>query len=202
MRVYRTDPLDGYHWINPADPDDLGKLRFDGTPRKSSWEPVEMELVTEDTRGDEPSDKYTHFPWSGSDRLVLRDEAIEKIGPLLEPYGEVLPLEGDDLQVAVFNCTTVVDALDSEKSELDHFRSSGRVKRIRSYVFDADKVDGLGAFVVPEQSNGTVLFTDTLVGEIAEAGLSRLCFTALWDSADGSYGDRRATEFRETDRKI
>ncbi|KZB79207.1 hypothetical protein [Amycolatopsis regifaucium] len=202
VRIYWTDPLDGYHWINPVDSDDFKRLRFDGTSRASSWEPVKMELVTEDSRGAQTSDEFTYFPWSGSDRLMLRDEAIEKVGPLLEPYGEILPLEGDGFRVSVFNCTTVVDALDEDESEIAYFRSSGRLQEIRSYVFRAKDVEGLGAFTLTQQPGKPVLFTDALIDELAGTGLSALCFTALWDSEEGTYGERLATEFRSMDRKI
>ncbi|WP_410604237.1 imm11 family protein [Amycolatopsis sp. lyj-90] len=203
VRVYQIAPPGGFHWINPVDSDDFDRLSFDGKPKTSSWEPVKMELVTKDgDRGGESTDQYTHFPWRGQDQLILRDEAVDKIGPVLDPYGELLPLEGDGLRVAVFNCLTVVDALDEEKSEVGYSRGSGKVREISSYVFRANEVDGLGAFKISQQPGGPLLFTDALVDEFEGAGLSALRFNAVWDSEEGTYGERLATKFRPVDRKI
>ncbi len=203
VRVYQIDSPGGFHWINPADSDDFERLRFDGTSRGPSWVPVKMELITNDgERGGESTDEYTSFPWRGQDQLALRDEAIDKVGPLLEPYGELLALECEGMRVAVFNCLTVVDALDEDKSELDYLRSSGRLHKIRSYVFRSDVVEGLGVFMVSQQPGGPLLFTDALVDEVAGTGLSALRFNAVWDSEEGTYGERSATKFRPVDRKI
>ena len=201
MRIYKQDVLEEYRWVMPKNPEDQDRFDFDGVSRKESWKPVEMEELVEN-EADGSTDRVTAFPWCRQDSLMLRDEAIDRLGPLLREHGEVLPLHCEGMRLAVFNCLVLADALDEEKSGLVHFPSSNELQDVESYVFQPEKVRDLRVFKLGLDPRGPLLFTEDAVDAFAEAGLGAIRFTALWDSEEGSYGDRSATEFRGVDRKI
>lgn len=193
MRVFVAAPRDGFEWAMPVDAD----LSFEGVPQADSWQPVEMESVREE--GDEgPSD----FPWYISTTLVLKDRAIDVLGPVLTEFGELLPARFPDARLALFNVLNVVDALDEEACEITRFRD-GRVMSIESHVFWADRIPARSVFKIPQDLyNGDIFFTDEVVREIEESGFTGLWFKALWDSEDGSYGYRLGDKVLEVDRFV
>ena len=92
--------------------------------------PIKVVIVREDAG--EPL-LESDSPWLGSHALIFREAPVERIGPLLEPHGELLPLSCPDAELWMYNPLRVLDALDEGASSAVRF-SNGRIMRINRYV--------------------------------------------------------------------
>lgn len=182
MKIYEFEVQEGYEWVVPVHEADFEIFRgFDGTARVPDWRAIRMELVTADEHGRPfvPSD----IPWLGEHAPVLRERAVSALAPALTGSGEMLPLECADVDLVVFNTTTVLDALDLDRSELVMFPSTGRIMKVKSHVFRPERLQGVHAFKVPELLRGSVFLTDEVVSAAQAAGLRGVGFRLLWEGS-------------------
>lgn len=181
LRVYRPTVTEGYEWalpVNDSDFEAFRRLPMD----ESRWFAPEMSLLTQDDRG--KAHRSAHMPWLDGHVLILRDEAIEAIGPLLAPHGQVLPLRASGARLAVFSAHPLAGALDEQASELVRF-SSGRIMHLRAPVFRPSVVASASAFVLTEMPRGNLYLSGQLVDSIRETGLSSGTeFQLVFDAAD------------------
>jgi hypothetical protein len=153
-------------------------------PLGHEWRPLHVQVVDERTPFGAPE---SDFPtWGMAGALALRRRAVELIGPLLSPYGDVLPLGGEGAGIAVFDCTTVIDALDQDRSEIVRFRGGG-ILAVTRYEFRPEKVSGVGAFRLPHDPAGLFL-SGTIVDAITKAELTGLDFNLVWQHAAAPMG--------------
>ena len=154
---------------------------FDGTPRLPNWRPVPIKVVTDDERG--RALLQSDVPWLGKHVPVFRETALAALAPSLAECGEMLPLECASADLVAFNTTTILEALDLERSESVNFPSTGRIMKVKSYVFRPERLGGVHAFKVPELTRGSVFVTDDVVSAAQEAGLRGVGFRQLWEGA-------------------
>jgi hypothetical protein len=174
------EPIDDFEDIGPVDIDEMSRFdALDGTPWRDRWTPVRMELITTDAYGG--AYQRADVPWMSAMSLFLRDEAIKTAGPILEQYGELLPVECDSADVVVFNAGQVLDVLDEDQSEIDRF-ADGRLMGIDTYVFRGDGIPERAAFKIPQEPDGPIFYTDALVAELNALSLSGLDWRLVWDS--------------------
>jgi len=177
-KIYESDGTDGYEWVIPVNDEGMELfLTFDGTPRLHQWHPVRMKLLS---TLDEQKKllKRADFPWFGSDALCLRPEAVCALGNLLTEYGELLPLCCGSTELYAWNVTTVVDALDMDRSKVIRFTNSERVMTITEHVFRSDIVQGLHAFKIPQAA--AIYVDNYFVARVTDAGLTGLSFRQVW----------------------
>jgi hypothetical protein len=180
VKVYRIAPIDDFEDIGPVDIDDAKRFRaLDGTPHRDRWTPVRMELISQDAYGG--AYQRADVPWMSDIVLFLRDEAIKTAGPILEQYGELLPVECDSADVLVFNAGQVLDVFDEERSEIRRF-SSGKLMGIDTYIFNGDGIPERAAFKIPQQPRGPIFFTEAVVEELNALSLAGLAWHLVWDS--------------------
>ncbi|MFC9439869.1 imm11 family protein [Nocardia sp. NPDC057030] len=197
MKIYVGAPRAGFEWAVPVDNDDNERLSFDGVPKLDSWQPMEMESVRE-----EGSEAPSDFPWSLSSTLLLKDRAIDVLGPGLGEFGELLPARFSGSRLAVLNVVNVLDALDEEASEIARFES-GEIMMVESHVFRPDRIPARAVFKIPQAVyNGDIFYTDEIVREFEDSGFTGLWFKALWDTERGSYGQRWDETVLEVDRLV
>lgn len=168
--VYRTAPVDGFEWVRPVDA--VHFETFHAVKARSAggeWVPVEMGLIRTDDQG--RPQRRADLPWLGSDVLVLRDEAIEAVGPLLLQSGELLPLACDEADLVVFSARLVEGALDEERSRIVRF-PSGKILALPRPVFHDDVVSSARAFGLAEMPRGPIFLTQPLADAIRATGLS------------------------------
>lgn len=180
MRVFEFEVQEGYEWAVPESQDDYDIFSsFDGSPRTTTWTPIRMEFVKEDQGHNLlPAE----MPWFRHNAPVMKEKAIETLGAVLAKDGELLPLTCDETDLWVFNMTTVLDALDLERSDLVKF-SSGRIMKVKSYVFRADRLSHVSAFMIPQISS--LFVTDDVVARATK--LTGVGFRSLWEGAvDGA----------------
>ena len=180
--VYRSTPTEGYEWLLPEDDGDFETfLALAGHPQ-SAWRPPAMKLlkVADDGRPLRPAG----MPWLGSHVLILRDRAVDSIGPILEPHGQLLPLACTEARLVVFDAQVLPGVLDEERSELVRF-GSGRIMKLKVPVFRSAYPEGAGAFKVAEMPRGPILLTRNLVRAIEDTGDSAGTSFVAADQAGG-----------------
>lgn len=178
--IYVLRAPEGFEWLQPFKSDDYDLLRFNGSPRASSWIPIRMKRLThsEDGRRERPSD----FPF-GTNQLVLSARAHAALRDVLAAHGELLRLsERDGDEWWIFNCTRVIPALDLDRAKL--LRSPDDVNRIliiHEHAFHPGAVSASGAeiFRLAEQPFGKTYFTDRFVERVRLSGLVGLEFSLV-----------------------
>jgi hypothetical protein len=130
-KIYSLIGIDGFECVLPVDKEDYKALDFDGSPRISTWRPILMQLVNEDTGQKRPS-KKADFPWQGTGQsLVLRKAALDAMRDILERSCEILPLQTEDDSELYITNTQVLQALDVDRSEIWRFPNSGKIMYVK-----------------------------------------------------------------------
>jgi Immunity protein family (Imm11) len=180
MRVFTIAPAEGYEWVLPLDDEDFEVLlRFDGTPRRPTWTPMPMRLVTSD---EGVALKRSDFPWLGSHVLIMRPRAIECLRSLLDAHGELLPLQCGNESLQVLNVRSMIEALNLDTSAVVRV-SSGRLMTIRKHVFFPERIADAQLFKLPQISRGSIYVSDAFVHAVTSSDLRGLSFKLVWDSA-------------------
>jgi hypothetical protein len=177
-KVYKLDYRDGFEWLQPVVSQDYRKLRFDGTPRITSWEPVEMERVTEDDNGTrrQPGD----FPaCSGGDMLFVSARAKTLLDQVLREAGELLPLACSDGEFWALNVILQLDALDEGLADVLRASDTGRILRIRRHAFRSERL-GAEIFKLSQTPRGLIYVTETFVNRVKATTLEGLGFKLVW----------------------
>jgi hypothetical protein len=164
---------------------------FEGNPIGDAW--IQVRVVTDDDTKIFPVGDCPFVP--GFYVVpILSAKAVEALRDLLEENGELLPLICDEGTYYVFNTTTVIDALDEQRSgftplqEIDpdtFWDSAPDDMRATRFEFFPEKIDNLSIFRIPFGSNYAVnypLVTDRFVQRVEAAGLKGFEFQPLWSS--------------------
>lgn len=170
VHIFRPSVPEGYEWAVPTDDADLEVIRARGErPPGDPWTPIQMALLKVDDHGQ--SQKRSDLPWLGGHVLVLRDEAIEAVGEILRPHGELLPLLCDEARLALFSAPVVQGVLDEARSDMVRF-GSGRIMALRAPAFRGSALGGRGAFRLAEMPRGDLYLTDHVVEAIRSTGMT------------------------------
>lgn len=176
--IYDLCPTEGTEWCNPAtdEASEFFRTGFTGASLRDTWKPVPMKMVQKTVRR---KMRYADAPWRSSSSPVFRKSAVEKMRPILDEYGELLPLECPDAELWVFNATNILDAFDEETSV--YSRSiTGQIYLIDKYVFRPHVVDGIDMFKVASWRAGPTFVSDRFVDLWNASGLKGLKFDKLW----------------------
>jgi hypothetical protein len=174
MTIYKFQVIEGQEWIFPIDDDDFETfLAMDG-PVIQDWAPPVVRMV----EAEESS--YSDFPWLGEHAPILKGPAVDALAPVLSQYGQLLPLKGEN--VWLFNVTTVLDALDKEKSGIVHF-DNGEILDIEKHVFKREVIGTAEIFKLPMRASA-VYVTGGFVEKVRNAGLRGVSFAPVWTSAE------------------
>jgi len=170
--IHQFAVLEGQEWVLPADDDDFEFFSgLDGRSLGGVAPPV-MRRVEEGERA------YCDFPWLGEHAPLLRRPAVEALAAFLRPYGELVPLRGEE--VWLFNVTHVIDALDEARSRIVRF-DDGDILAIERYAFDAGRIGTAEAFKLPMRAS-PVFVGDAFVERVRKAGLRSVSFEPVWSS--------------------
>ncbi len=178
--IYVPHSLTRYELCHPADPADFEYIveQVSGVPRKSTWHPIAMEIIHKDN-GLELLESES--PWLGSHALVFRRRAVEALNPLLEEYGEFLPVCCEEADLWIFNPTTILDALNEDSSSVLRF-SNEQIMRVNQYVFRPDIVRDIQIFKIPNLRASPTFVSDHFVQRWKSAGLRGLGFKKVWSA--------------------
>lgn len=137
MKIYIFDAdIDNFQAYLHSSDDDLTALsEVNGQPLASRWGRVRVvpdpDSKRREPRGDNPG------LFLGSCVPALSLKAVDALRDLLEPAGELLPLECEVEPLWVFNCTRIVNLLDESASSIQRF-NDGRIMWVRRHVWRLD----------------------------------------------------------------
>lgn len=182
MRIYNLkSDIIKFQTLTFSKESDAAKILdfFTGIPIKEKWFDIQTKIYLE---GDKPKKPASDFPSFGAGRPILSAKAVEALKDILLNNGEILPitLEGKKDSYYAFNTTTIIDALDEEKSIVTRFKN-GSVMQINKYEFIPDKLKGLTIFKIPQLVRNTVYVTDKFVTRVKKENLTGFDFILSWN---------------------
>lgn len=173
---YMRFELDGYDFL-----DKLGEkfeLSDFGKPMQQAWQPVKGKFY--------PKVDATTVPdittWQ-TDLLLLNQKAYESLKEILEPLGELLPVEVESDTYYLFNVLARLpdNVIDTEKSEYEYYEEEAVGFRILNFVEKNIPTDKL-LFCVQNNFAYNIYCDERLKNFINEKGLCGLYFnTTLID---------------------
>ena len=153
--------------------------QFDGTPI-SHWVPISVETDNENScvkLGSDFPSLIGHIP-------IFSQRAADALKHILEPNGQLLPLDYNKGKYYAFNVTKLIDALDIERSDIVRF-STGRIMDIIRYEFIANKLDkDLTIFKLLPTPTLRVFVTDTFAQLINSNGLTGFDLKPVWSTSE------------------
>lgn len=193
MRLYLLRGDLDYDWLRPADP-----RRWhwrSGVPVSFEWRTPQLELQDSDDRnGFVPVDCLAMN--TGCDGPILSGFAVEALGELLRPAGEVWPVRVLARQYWWFNCLALANVLDCEGTEADWEVVRGDwgefrwITLPRRLAFDPAGVSRApGVFRVPEFPEGVLFVGDAFEQAVARHGLTGFRLDLIWSSEAGGVRD-------------
>lgn len=180
LAIYIPQSAEGFELCHPVRHEDFETLfaALNGSSRWSTWQSPPMRLVSQE-RGRPLAE--SDCPWLGKHALVFRRPAIAALEPMLHEYGELLPLACPDADLAIYNVTRMIDALDEEASSVIRF-SNGRVMRIPRYAFMSELVRGVDIFKIPCLRVSPTFVSEDFVKLWQKNGLRGLVFNQVWSA--------------------
>lgn len=128
--------------------------------------------------------RYLDIPYCDGRQVILRPSAVEPMRPLLDRFGELLPLKSDQGELFVFHCMNQREALDPD---CYHYNESFRHLMLTNaeFRFMPDTVRGSQVFTVPQSEFANYTwFTRAAVEEFLRlasgAGISHPTFLMKW----------------------
>ncbi|WP_038490990.1 imm11 family protein [Collimonas arenae] len=146
MKIFSIVPENGYELCHPIEQDGFENFnaKINGMRRAADWQPIAVKIIQED---EDVKLLTSDAPWLGSHALILRENAVIALRPLLMEFGELLPLTCDKADLVVFNPTSVLNAVDEDASSITRF-SNGRIMHISRYAFFPEVVYGADIFKI------------------------------------------------------
>lgn len=148
--------------------------RFDGTPLGAAWKELAIHAA------DEP-DERAQLPDFALLGLVpvFSEQAVNALRDILEANGELLPLQHARRKYFAYNVTTVLDALDEERSRVSRF-SDGGIMSIEGYVFRPGALSEAVIFKIPQLPGAFVYVTEVFADRVRQAELLGFVFRQIW----------------------
>ncbi|WP_025680178.1 imm11 family protein [Paenibacillus massiliensis] len=165
--------------LNPDIRDLLRSISF-GEKINHQWKPLNVFHDKEMGKG-----KYSYFPRLTPGKLVLNDEALSILKPLIVDLVEILPLQNDKYNFFICNVTNILDCLDHTKSVPIISRASNKVFSYEHMYLHKDLVvesERRHIFKIPELVRTEIYVSDEFRNAVLEAGLKGLNFNLVWDS--------------------
>lgn len=159
-----ADDFKAYHLDRPGR---AAVDEFFGRPSEGRWRPLRLSADRQNKRvpaGD--------FPciFNGNSMPALSQRAVDALRDLLEPVGELLPVECPDGRLWLFNCLRFADVLDEEHCDLTRSEVPGLVLHIRRYAWKPE-AEHETLFRLPQRRRSSVYVTDAVAERIRSAGL-------------------------------
>lgn len=175
-QVYVAWPQDGYQWLLADKDADYEQLHGIASHRPGEeWRPPPMHLLERLDDGSilQPAD----LPWLEAMTMAVAGDAMERIRPLLEPYGEFLPVSGAAADCQLFNCTIWTDALDEGHSEITRY-SDGRIMWVEALVFSVNPFEQAEVVRLSQTPRGPIYYAESLVERMSALELTGTVFKA------------------------
>jgi hypothetical protein len=182
MKIYELDlPTDSEWAIFYGSDGTSPWLDLRGQSVRTTWSPAVVRLLT-------VTDAREHLlesdmPWAAPNSPVMRSSVVPLVAHLFDRDAELLPLACDTADLVLANVTTVLPAVDMERSEIAHFKTSGRIQDLVRPVFDAAVIGSALMFRV-ECLPARVYVTEEFVQGIRASGIRSTDFKLVYDEDD------------------
>lgn len=143
--------------------------------------------------------KFHDYPCVDLAIPAFSPRAVEVLRDLLEPNGELLPINTKQGSYYIYNTTTIVDLLDRERSEVNWYKDGFTAFAVKRYEVK-DGVSHPGIFRIPEKPS-TLHANDDFVRRVREHGLNGMTLTRVWPlppGVDWQVMQKRASEKQQT----
>jgi hypothetical protein len=167
------------------------RLRDDISPGPSDsetsrwWQPVRLANLWTPPRVNGRVAPYQDFPGIDMVLPAFSRRAVDALRDYLEPNGELLRLDSKTGEYYFYNITTIVDALDLEKSDCDFFSDRPWLAFDADYfAFDEGKLAGTSIFRLVDLPVFTIV-TNSFVERVRECGLHGFHFERIWPFPPG-----------------
>lgn len=147
---------------------------FDGRSLAEDWVPLPIKAADEDDEVAELAD----YALLGT-IPVFSERAVDALSGVLRQNGELLPLLYERRPYFAYNVTTVIDALDQQRSSVKSF-ADGQIMWIDRYAFTVAPLATATIFKIPELPRAYVFVTDKFVDLARPAGLQGIEFKHIW----------------------
>jgi hypothetical protein len=137
---------------------------------KSFWRPIKVDGRV---RG------FNDYPCIDLCVPAFSKRAVEGLGEILKRNGELLPLESEAGEYFAFNCRTVADVLDRDKSRINYRQDGFVAMSVDYFAFLDDLLDGLTMFRIPELCQN-IFVTDDFLKRVIELELLGFEFLKVW----------------------
>lgn len=154
---------------------------FQGSdPEKPPWKPPVLAKVWKRPKVVGNVRPFNDYPCLGLLEPVFSEKAVNCLRPILEPNGELLPLDSDLGNYWLFNVHTICTALDVKRSKVAWW-GLGRPDAIdiKWFAFNEQKLRGLTIFKLREWTT-PVFVTQAFRDRVEECGLNGFHFVKVW----------------------
>lgn len=151
MKVYEATIAENYQFFEVSSVDEIVKLQNRDFANKDEIV-FSLEKEERDLLGDLSVINSIALPLFSQNAMTVFNK---------EDYVHFKTLDGFSLLRP-----KVIDALDTEKSMIDYFSGTKKLKRIRKYAFYEDKIADAFCFMLPIKAS-TVFFTDKFLDACA-----------------------------------
>jgi hypothetical protein len=148
-----------------------------GTRQAANWKPPPV-VIYKVEGADGTRLLESDFPLVLSDDFWLSERAARCLAPILDQYGELLPLHCEDRTLYAFNPLVITDALDPEHTW--YWLGGTSSAQVETPAFVANKVQGRHMIRLPERSVSPVYVDDAFRRLVHACELRGLAFRLVW----------------------
>jgi hypothetical protein len=156
----------------------------DWRPNYLTWEPKSLKSIWKKRGVAGNIRKFNDYPCIDLTWPAFSQRAVDFLGDLLEPNGELLPVQHDLGTYYFFNCTRMTNCVDLTKSEVTKLSDGGLITSTKKLVFIEDMLADLSIFKVRTQLTETFC-TQTFVDRVEASGLQGFMFIPIWPLPEG-----------------
>lgn len=169
--------VENYDNLLPAEGCSVEELQsYDGRAHIEEWEPIKVERMYPEKRlelGDAPG--FSYFP-------VFSNKALDVLLPLIREHVEVLPLDFAEKPLFGINVTTVLDAIDYEKSRYRTFRDGKRIMAFQKYAFRTNVIEGVHIFKISDEKVRRAFVSEQFKNLVDDYSLKGFNLRLVWNS--------------------
>lgn len=143
---------------------------FNGNSKLKEWKPIELEFY-------EDKSIYQSDVYSFNGIPVFEDNSkLQNIKSILLQYGELLPVNCERKTLYLYNVTTVIDALDVEKSKCMIIGEQKIILKVERPVFKTELLEGVDIFKVVQANLFTIYVSANFVKLVNENNIIGFLF--------------------------
>jgi len=146
---------------------------------------------------------FNDYPCVGMLTPAFSRRAIDALRDILEPNGEILPLQTSVGDYYIYNLRTKADVVDLSHSKVIFSNEENKMAlEIEHFSFHEDKLEELSIFRIVEMPNYEYV-TDAFVQRVHEHGLNGFHFVKVWPFPSGvEWEQEEIKHHRSQGRKV